>query len=185
MTLHTFFRRPFGRLLAALTGAALLSGYAPAAFAQASKSTSIVRGVVLDPAGAPARDFRVVFRDVVSGTRYTSTATNAQGSYLVELPVGVSYKIDNVIAADGVTKLAVEDVAPITALATGTADLNVRFKNAQAPVVKPAGSALGGETVSKGPWYKQPGPIIGMVVGTVGITLIVVGRQSGSEASPF
>jgi hypothetical protein len=169
--------------VAALTCLALAYGGAPRAFAQSSRSTTIIEGVVLDPAGAPAKGFKVVFRDVASNTRFTSTAADATGKYVVEVPLGGRYQIDNVIAADGVTKLPVEDAPMISVLTTDKMKLDVRFSGGHAPGVKEA--AAGGP--AKKPWYKQPGPYIGMAVVVVGVAAFAAGNGSsgGGEASAF
>jgi hypothetical protein len=151
----------------------------------AQATTSTIGGVILDPASAPAKGFRVVFRDVESGTHYTSGLTDAAGNYTVDVPLGGRYKIDNVIAEDGVTKLQVQDIPPVSVLTTETTRVNVKFMSgdAQAATKAPTGDELPESYVP--PWYKRPGPIVGMVLG--GAALVAILAASGgsdNNASP-
>ena len=168
--------------LAVLTGFALFLGGAPGLFAQ--DSTAAIAGVILDPAGQPASGFKVTLRDVASNTQYTSGPTDAAGNYSVNVPIGGRYKIDNVVAADGVTKLAVQDVPPVSVLAAGTTKLNVRFTNT--PATQTAGATSTDDDKKKGgvPWYKRPGPITGMVLGGVAILALAASGGGGDDNPP-
>ena len=181
MTARRFFRGLLGKSLALLACLLLVSGGAPRVLAQATTST--IGGVILDPAGAPAKGFRVVFRDVESGTQYTSGLTDAAGNYTADVPLGGRYKIDNVIAEDGVTKLQVQDVPPVSVLTAGTTRVNVKFTDgdaAQAARQAPTGDELPESYVP--PWYKRPGPIVGMVLG--GAALAALALSGGSDKPP-
>jgi hypothetical protein len=196
----------FRRSLAVITCLALISGGAPALFAQSSAAA--ITGVILDPAGKPAFGFKVVFRDVASNTRFTSGPTDASGNYALEVPLGGRYKIESVVASDGVTKLAVQEIPPISVLTPGTTRLNVRFTNAPAPAAvaaaAPAAAAAASTAASTPPakpaapapatakaepaekkkksavpWYKRPGPITGMVIGGVAIAALAAGGGGG------
>jgi len=181
MPFRTFARGAIRRSLAFITGLALVCGGASGLVAQ--ESTASIAGVILDPAGQPASGFKVTLRDVASNTQYTSGPTDAAGNYTVNVPVGGRYKIDNVVAADGVTKLAVQDVAPVSVLAAGTTRLNVRFTNT--PATQTAATTPEGDDDKKGavPWYKKPGPIVGIVLGSVALAAIVL-SAGGDDASP-
>ena len=177
MTVRTFAQGSIRRSLALLTCLALALGAAPGLFAQASTAT--IAGVILDPSGRPAFGFKAVLRDVASNTEYTSGPTDAAGNYTVEVPVGGRYKLDGVVADDGVTKLAVQDVPPVSVLAAGTTRLNVRFTNAPAPA-----SEEKKKDKSATPWYKRPGPIVGMVLGAGALAAIALGGGSDNNVSP-
>ena len=183
MDAERFARGTIARLVAALTCLTLAFGGAPQTFAQSFGSATIIEGVVLDPAGTPAKGFKVVFRDVASNTRFTSTATDAAGKYIVEVPLGGRYQIDTVIAADGVTRLPVQDAPMISVLTTDKMKLDVRFSGGESPGAKETAA----DKPAKGPWYKQPGPIIGMCVVAVGLAAFAVqgGSSGGGEASAF
>ena len=132
-------------------------------------------------------------RDVASNTLYTSGPTDGAGNYTVNVPVGGRYKIDSVVAADGVTKLAVQDVPPVSVLAAGTTHLNVRFTST-VPATTPqtAGQTTAATEDKKKknavPWYKQPGPIVGMVLGSAALAAILLsggGSDSNNNASTY
>jgi hypothetical protein len=139
MTARAFGHEVFRRSLVVITCLVLLSGGAPGLFAQSS--TAAITGVILDPEGKPAFGFKVVFRDVGSNTKFTSGPTDAAGNYALQVPLGGRYKIEGVIADDGVTKLPVQEIPPISVLTPGTTRLNVRFSNAPTPGTAPAVAA--------------------------------------------
>jgi hypothetical protein len=195
----------FRRSLAVITCLVLVSGGAPGLFAESSAAA--ITGVILDPEGKPAFGFKVVFRDVASNTRFTSGPTDASGNYALEVPLGGRYKIESVVASDGVTKLAVQEIPPISVLTPGTTRLNVRFTNASPPSAAPAETAVAAKAAptapapapatakvepaekkkkSAVPWYKRPGPITGMVIGGVAIVALAAGGGGGGGgvASP-
>ena len=187
MKVRTLAQRVTRKSMALLTGFALVLGCSPGLFAQ--DSSAAVAGVILDPAGQPASGFKVTLRDVASNTQYTSGPTDAAGNYSVKVPVGGRYKIDNVVAADGVTKLAVQDVPPVSVLAAGTTRLNVRFTNTPATATQTAGTTPADDDKKKKsavPWYKRPGPIVGMVLGGAAILALALSGGGGSDnnASP-
>jgi hypothetical protein len=186
MSFRSIVRGAIRKSLAFAIGLFLVIGGAPTVFAQTSNAS--IAGVILDPAGKPAPGCKVTVTDVASNVKYTSGPTDAAGNYSVNVPVGGRYKVDNVLAADGVTKLAVQDVPPVSVLAAGTTHLNVAFTTAVA-----AGAAAGATTTQpssddkkkkdKGavPWYKKPGPIVGMVLGGALIVGLAVGGGGGSD----
>jgi hypothetical protein len=133
---------PVRKSLALITCFLLVFGGAPELFAQSSSAA--ITGVILDPAGKPASGFKVVFRDVASNTKFTSGPTDAAGTYAVQVPLGGRYKLDGVIADDGVTKLPVQEIPPISVLTPGTTRLNVRF--AAAPAAAAGAPAAGAAT---------------------------------------
>ena len=190
MKVRRFGRESLRRSLVVITCLVLVSGNAPGVTAQSP--TAAISGVILDPAGLPAFGFKVLFRDVGSNTRFTSGPTDAAGNYAIQVPLGGRYKLEGVVADDGVTKLPVQDIPPISVLTAGTTRLNVRFTNAAAPAQaaapepqtaapKPANDERDEKRVTKAkpPWYKRPGPITGMVVGGVVILALALGGGGG------
>ena len=192
MTVRTLGGGIVRRSLVVLTCVVLISGSAPGLFAQST--TAAISGVILDPDGRPAFGFKVLLRDIGSNTKYTSGPTDAAGNYVVQVPVGGRYKLEGVVADDGITKLPVQDIPPISVLMPGTTRLNVRFTNAApaalpaapASAAKPPASAPASDerekkrtTIAKAPWYKRPGPITGMVVGGVLIVALAAGGGGG------
>jgi len=162
----------------------LVAGAGPGVLAQAS--TAAIAGVILDPAGKPAAGFKVVLHDAASNKDFISDPTDAEGNYSTQVPVGGRYKLTGVIANDGVTKLPVQDVPPVNVLTAGTTRLNVRFTAGGAP----AAPAVAGNTSTddkkkkdKGavPWYKRPGPIVGMVLGGLVIVALAAGGGGGGN----
>jgi hypothetical protein len=204
MTLQSFRREAVRKLLAGLACFVLVSSGAPALFAQAPTAT--FAGVILTPSGLPAAGFKAVFRDVVTNQVYMSSPTDAAGNYSVQVPVGSRYKLDNVVADDGVTKLPVQDVPPVAVRTPGTNRLNVRFTQGPAPATPPPVAATKpapkpaptdtARTVSappkkeeknkKGgaPWYKRPGPIVGIVLGSAAVVALAVGGGGGGGSTP-
>ncbi len=173
------------RSLAVVLSFLLIAGGAPAVLAQGE--TAAIAGVVLDPSGQPASGFKVVVRDVASGQEFTSGPTDAQGNYSTQVPVGGKYKLTGVIASDGVTKLPVQDVPAVNVLTAGTTRLNVRFTQAPAPAAPATAAPKDEKEKKKGavPWYKKPGPIIGIVLGSLLVVgLAASGGGGGSSRSP-
>jgi len=202
MTARAFGHEAFRRSLVVITCLVLISASAPGRCAQSSAAA--ITGVILNPEGKPAFGFKVVFRDVGSGTKFTSGPTDASGNYALEVPLGGRYKIEGVVADDGVTKLPVQEIPPISVLTPGTTRLNVRFTNtpqpaaaapaaaaaastaastpapkSSAPAPAPAEASEKKKTKSAAPWYKRPGPITGMVIGGVLIVGLAAGGGGG------
>lgn len=184
MTLGRFAHESLRKSLALLMGLALALGAAPGVFAQ--DPTATIAGVILDPSGSPAFGFKAILIDVGSDTQYMSAPTDAAGNYAIEVPVGGRYKLTSVVADDGVTKLAVQDVAPVSVLEAGTTRLNVRFTGSPAAATET--TATDEEKKKKkgaAPWYKRPGPIVGLVLGSVAVAaLLLSGGSSSNNASP-
>jgi hypothetical protein len=176
--------------LSLLLGVAMVLGGAPGVFAQAT--TSAIAGVIIDPSGHPAEGFKVTVKDVASNTEYTSGPTDAAGNYSVQVPLGGRYKIEGVLAADGVTKLPVQDIPPVSVLTAGTTRMNVRFTNPAPATATAAATPPPTQEESKKdkgavPWYKRPGPIVGMVLGAAAIAAIALSGGSDNNdnnASP-
>jgi hypothetical protein len=180
MRTRVFAQVSLRKALAVAIGLTLALGGAPGLFAQASTAT--ITGVVLDPAGKPAFGFKAVVIDTATNTKYTSSPTDAAGLYTMSVPVGGRYKLDSVIADDGVTRLAVQDVAPVSVLAAGTTLLNVRFTTTPAAGTQTATAAQEKEKKKDAvPWYKRPGPIVGMVLGGVAIAALALSAGGGDD----
>jgi hypothetical protein len=93
--------------------------------------------------------------------------------------------IDHVVASDGVTELPVQESAPVSVLTAGTTPLNVRFTNR--PGTTPATAATAHDDKKKAaakPWYKRPGPIVGIVLGSALVVALVAGGSGGSNSPP-
>jgi len=184
MTVRVLDRASIRKSLAMLICLTLAVGGAPGLFAQSSTAT--IAGVLLDPSGKPAFGFKAVVTDTATNIKYTSAPTDAAGNYAIQVPVGGRYKLDSVIADDGVTRLAVQDVAPVSVLAAGTTRLNVRF-TADPAAATQAATTEEEKKKKKGavPWYQRPGPIVGLVLGSVAVAaLLLSGGGSSNNASP-
>lgn len=173
--------------------------------------TATFAGAVVAPDNSFAQGFTVVFKDVTTGKEFKSSPTSATGEYQVSVPTGGRYKLDSVMAPDG-TKLPVQDVPPIPVRVAGTSKLDVKFVQpaaaaapatavaAGAAAAAPAGTpppaskpavasttpASEDEKKKKGsvPWWKRPGPIVGMVLGAVAIGALLLSGGNGNDASP-
>ena len=154
----------------------LLGGGAPGLFAQTTTGT--IAGVIVDPSGGPAAGFRVLLRDTASDTHFTSAPTDPAGNYTIQVPVGGRYKLEGVMAPDGLTRLPVQDIAPVSVLEPGTTRLNVRFTSDGKSAGEQKEKKKGGV-----PWYQRPGPIVGMILGAGALAAIALGG-GGSDASP-
>jgi Carboxypeptidase regulatory-like domain len=172
-----------------------------------AQSTATFTGTVFDPSGAPVQaGFKVVLRDVKSGAQYTAV-TNASGAYNIPVPIGGRYKLESAVAPDG-TVLPVQNVPPIAALVPGTNRVDVKFSQGPPPVMtaqkpatpppptaakptpRPAPTVVAQnprekEKKKKGaalkPWWKRPGPIIGIVLGSVVVVALVAGGGGGGS----
>ena len=181
MKVRVFARRPIRRSLALLTCLALAVGGAPGLFAQ--DPTATIAGIILDPAGKPASGFKAVVIDTATNTKYMSAPTDAAGNYSIRVPVGGRYKLASVVADDGVTNLGVQDVAPVSVLAAGTTRLNVRFTDTPAAATQTA-TTEEEKNKKKGavPWYQRPGPIVGLVLGSVAVAALLL-SGGGSDSN--
>ncbi len=188
-----------GKALVAALSLALLATTStlPVSWAQ---STANLLGGILDPSGKPAGGFRVVFKDVVSGKEYTSPVANAQGEYSLQVPAGSRYQLIAAVAPDG-TRLPVQQIAPLPVRVPGSYRLDVQFQQA-APAVaaatpppaptpapaaaaKPAKPATTTAAAEKKPWWKKPGPWVGIVLGAGAIAAAAGGGSSSkSSTSP-
>ena len=156
-------------VVALATSLALFLGtVAPAGAA----GTATFEGTVLGPDNSLAQGFTVVFKETTGGQTFKSMPTGANGAYKATVQVGGVYKLDSVIAPDG-KKLPVQSTAPIAVQAAGPNRVDVKFTNA-APASTPAKTAANPSTATEQqkakpgpPWWKSPGAITGVVLGSV------------------
>ena len=183
MSVSKFGRGLFRKLMTSIGCVLLLLNGAPGILVAASSAA--ITGVIVDPAGHPAYGFKVVLRDVASNQKFQSEPTDAQGNYTAQVPVGGRYKIDHVIADDGLTELPVQDAAPVSVLTAGTTLMNVRFANG--PTSAGAGTtsapAASKTAPAKKPWYHRPGPIVGIVLGSAAVVGLALAAGSGSSGT--
>lgn len=174
----------------------------PVAHAQ---QPATLQGVILDPTGRPAPGFKVVYKDVVSGTEFTSSASNAAGEYTLQVPVGARYQLTSALAPDG-TRLPIQAGAPLPVRAAGVYRRDVQFQMQGAQVTEPPkpqtpppkpptpptakpqpvtppsppSQARPGEAK---PWWKKPGGVIGIVLGAGALAAILGGGGGGGTTS--
>jgi hypothetical protein len=183
----------------------MLGILAPAVAAE----TGTFTGTVMAPDNSFASGFTVVFKDAASGQEFRSDPTGPTGEYQIAVPTGGRYKLDSVVAPDG-TKLAVQNVPPIPVRVAGSNKLDVKFSNtappataavaAAAPPAAAAGAAAptpaAQPTVAAKPapeeekkkkpgaavpWWKKPGPIVGIVLGSVAVAALAIGAGGDDE----
>ena len=181
MTFDGLVRSSLRRSLALVIGVTLAVGGAPGLLAQSSSAT--ITGVILDPTGRPAFGFKAVAVDSVTKLKYVSAPTDAAGNYTITVPVGGSYKLESVVADDGVTRLAVQDVASISILTEGTTRLNVRFTDKPARATESESTEDEKRKRGAGPWYRRPGPIVGLVLGSVAVGALLLGSDNTASRS--
>lgn len=199
----------FRRTLVAVMSFSLLAPTLalPVAYAQ---QTATLQGVILDPTGKPTPGFKVVFKDVVSGTEFTSSPSNAAGEYSLQVPVGSRYLLTTALAPDG-TRLPIQAGSPLPVRASGVYRRDVQFQlqGAQATEPKtetppaapaaaaPAATKPGPATPpapasqapppgqkEKKPWWKTTGGIIGIILGAGAVAAIAAGGGGSSSGSP-
>ena len=141
--------------------AMMLGVVAPAIAAQ----SATFAGAVVAPDGSAAAGFAVEFEDVATGQKFQSSPTGSEGQYQVSVPTGAKYRPEAAVAPDG-TRLAVANVPPIPVLVAGMNRVNVQFtRGARA---KAAASDDKNKKKQGGvPWWKEGGPIAGLVIGSV------------------
>jgi hypothetical protein len=135
----------------------------PVAHAQ---QPATLQGVILDPSGRPAAGFKVLFKDVVSGTEYTSAASGASGEYSLQVPVGARYQLVSALAPDG-TRLPIQAGVPLPVRAPGVYRRDVQFQLAggaqvveqNPPVQQATPTQPPTETAAKTPPPAKPGPV--------------------------
>ncbi len=173
----------------------------PVAFAQ---QTATLQGVILDPSGRPTPGFKVVYKDVVSGTEYTSSASNAAGEYSLQVPVGSRYLLTTALAPDA-TRLPIQAGSPLPVRAAGTYRRDVQFQLQGAQATEPQTPPETAKTAAtqpkpkpatppappsqarpgaKKPWWKTTGGIIGIVLGAGAVAAIAAGGGGGGTNSP-
>ncbi len=195
------------RTLVAVLSLALLAPTLamPVAYAQQSAT---LQGVILDPTGRPTPGFKVVFKDVVSGTEYTSSASNAAGEYSLQVPVGSRFLLTTALAPDG-TRLPIQAGSPLPVRAAGVYRRDVQFQlqGAQAteptpaappaeppkaaaepskptPATPPAPATQAPAPGAKKPWWKTTGGVIGIVLGAGALAALAAGGGSSGSSSP-
>ena len=184
----------FRGVVACMTAVAMTLATLAVAPAGAAE-TATFEGTVLAPDNTPAQGFTVVFKETTGGQTFKSMATGPTGAYKATVQVGGVYKLDSVIGPDG-KKLPVQSIGPIAVKEPGTTTLIVKFTNpapaAAHTATGAAASPSGDRHAAKaaGPWWKSPGAIAGIVIGSVVVVGAGIGfSQSGSspapEASPF
>jgi hypothetical protein len=136
--------------------------------------TATFAGTVISPSNAGASGFTVGFRDVASDREFRSEPTGDTGSYRVIVPVSGRYKLDVVQAPDG-TRLAVQNLPPVAIRGAGTNRVDIKFGGAGTLALAPAATADDDKKKSGAtPWWKKPGPIIGLVLGSLALAAVAV-----------
>jgi hypothetical protein len=190
------------RTLVAVLSISLLAPSLVLSVAHAQQPATL-QGVILDPTGRPAPGFKVVYKDVVSGTEFTSSASNAAGEYTLQVPVGARYQLTNALAPDG-TRLPIQAGAPLPVRAAGVYRRDVQFQLQGAQVTEPAKPAEAQPTTpaptkpqpatppapatqarpgEKKPWWKTPGGVIGIILGVGGAAALFSGGNDNNSPS--
>ncbi len=169
-----------------------------------AQQTATLQGVILDPSGRPTPGFKVVFKDVVSGTEYTSSASSAAGEYSLQVPVGSRYLLTTALAPDG-TRLPIQAGSPLPLRAAGVYRRDVQFQMQGAQATEPTAAAAAPTTAAaapapsqpkpvsapapasqagaaeKKPWWKTTGGIIGIILGAGAVAALAAGGGSSSS----
>jgi len=171
-----------GAISIATVFALTLGVFAPA-FAVESAAFA---GTVIAPGDALASGFVVGFKDAASGQEFRSDPTGTAGTYRVTVPAGARYKLSSVLAPDG-TVLAVQNLPPVAVRPAGTSRVDIRFAGAANPTLAPAAAAPDSDKKKKksaAPWWKQPGPIVGLVLGSLALAAVAVEVVDDSNTTP-
>jgi hypothetical protein len=197
------------RTLVAVLGFSLLAPSLLMPVAHAQQSATL-QGVILDPTGRPTPGFKVVYKDVVSGTEYTSSPSNAAGEYSLQVPTGARYQLTASLAPDG-TRLPIQAGSPLPVRTSGVYRRDVQFQLQGAQGVEPKPPATGSQpptpTVSKPPvgkpapvtpppppsddkhkkkavpWWKTTGGVIGIILGAGAVLALAAGGGGGGGSS--
>jgi hypothetical protein len=169
---------------------AMVFGIVSPALASAG-DTATFSGAVMAPDGTVAEGFTVQFKDVATGQEFRSGPTGAEGQYEVSVPTGGKYRLEAALAPDG-TKLAVANVPPVPVMVAGMNRLDVQFTRGTRAATPATPTSDDKNKKKKGgvPWWKEPGPITGLVVGSVvfaGLIYLAVDGDSygnNNNASP-
>ena len=153
----------------------------------AAVDTATFAGAILAPDNTVAQGFAVVFRDLSNGREFQSAQTTARSGYEVSVPVGARYELESVVAPDG-TRLPVENVTPIPVRASGTNKLDVTFAKAGPHAPKRGRSATQSGSTPKAhsttPWWKQPGPIAGLVLASGALIGLGFNLSNNHDSNP-
>jgi hypothetical protein len=140
-------------------------------------------GAVVAPDGSVAAGFAIEFEDVATGQKFQSSPTGSEGQYQVSVPTGAKYRPEAAVAPDG-TKLAVATVPPIPVLVAGMNRLDVQFTRG----ARAAGDEKNKKKKGGTPWWKEGGPVTGLVIGSVVfaglVYLNVEGDDHGENNNP-
>jgi hypothetical protein len=151
-----------------------------------ASETATFAGTVMAPGNADASGFTVAFKDAASGQEFRSDPTGTAGTYRVTVPAGARYKLNSVVAPDG-TMLAVQNLPPVAVQPAGTNRVDIRFAGAENASLAPAAAAPDNDKKKKkaaAPWWKQPGPIVGLVLGSLALAAVGVAVVDDTETTP-
>jgi len=155
-------------LLATLVVGTPAAGQVPEVAQDTASGT--LTGVVLDAAGKPAKNLKLIFRDD-AGTEHIAGPSDASGTYSIDVPSGSSYQLVAALSPKG-ERLDVPDLPPIP-LDEGGRRLDLRIGQA-APPAGAAGSGI--------PWTQ-----IGAAAGATLLLIFTAFDDDTDEkpASPF
>lgn len=151
-----------------------------------ASETATFAGTVMGPGSAYASGFTVAFKDAASGQEFRSDPTGTAGTYRVTVPAGARYKLNSVVAPDG-TMLAVQNLPPVAVQPAGTNRVDIRFAGASNPSLAPAAAAPDNDKKKKksgAPWWQQPGPIVGLVLGSLALAAVAVEVVDDTKTTP-
>ena len=172
-----------GRFVALVLVTALAAGPSSVVLADDDKAT--LRGSLLDPSGLPATGFKAVIENVDTRKEFLSTTSDENGEYTVDVPVGQRYRIVAAISPDG-DRLPVKASAPMPVRVPGSYRLpDVLFQQEDddpGAAVPPSDRP---PAVAAQPWYKKPGGIVGITVGSIAfIAFLTDGDGNPLRGSP-
>ena len=158
-----------------------------------------IYGWLYDQTGEPAAGYRLVFRDVTTNASHEAP-TNASGAFTIIVPHR-SFSLDSVRGLFGESY----DVRTPVIITDGTAGVSVSVRLVRVPIA--GGNGLKSSTVaeamigigalssgtaqnekrnrmrSSSPWYKKPGPIVGVVLGSGVVAALALGSGGGGKAA--
>jgi len=162
--------------------AVTLGVFAPAL----ASETATFAGTVMAPGNAYASGFIVGFKDAASGQEFRSEPTGTAGTYRVTVPAGARYKLNSVVAPDG-TRLAVQNLPPVATQPAGTNRVDIRFAGVASPALAPGAATPDNDKKKRkeaAPWWKQPGPIVGLVLGSLALAAAAVEVVDDTNTTP-
>jgi hypothetical protein len=143
---------------------------------------STIKGSVVISDGSSAEGVEVVFKDIATGQEYTAPV-NAAGEYSLAVPSNARYQLVRALGPDGLV-IDIQNNLPLVVRTPGVytqAPLSIKVVDAPTPPSLPVTEPQVKMPEPPKPWYKRKGPIIGIVLGGIGVGLALSGGDDANN----